>query len=350
MSGKTVIEKIQDSSITQKEVVFSFYMPVGTLTANSTTLKTFVKNKNRRMHITPYGTVEIRNRLLTEKHQKIVTAIIHNSEIKEIEGGRISATFSEIDILRAAAMGEKNYTALREQIKIIADAAYYITIEGYERRMSIIEGHILTDPSKKKMQGVIFSKEYVESHKSDFSVNFKKIFSQISSIPYPTIPTIIKYFMFAYHDEIDKNKVYSLMDVLTFINFPIETPGSVKECRKNLLLYKNELRDTYNILYDELTDTIICKDKIPGIEYQKPLLESFNKLEEYKGKHLKHNNTIYVIKDILQENTEKNIWKIITNKEDIELTYYLDDLLYFLQEATLNISDIDTPSLFDNTN
>lgn len=347
MSERNIVQKIQNSSLTQKEVAFSFYMPVGTLTANSTTSKEFVKNKNRRFQVTPYGTVEIRNRLLTEKHQKIVTSIIHNSEIKEIEGGRILATFSEIDILRAALMGEKNYAALREQIKIIADAAYYITIEGYERRMSILEGHVLVDPTKKKIQSVIFSQEYVESHKNDFSVNYKKIFSKLSLIPYPTIPTIIKYFMFQYHDEAEKETIYKLMDVLKSINFPVETPGSVKECKKNLILYKKELSETYLIFYDEVSDTIICKDKIPGIEYQEPLLEAFNKLKEYKGKHLKYKNKIYSIKEIIRENKEKNIWKLITNKEDIVLTYYLDDLLYFLKEATVNISHIDTPSLFE---
>lgn len=337
-----IVKRLQRSSITLKEIEFSFYIPVGKINHNSITHQQFVKNNNVRRVETEHGIIEMRNRLLTERHQHIITSIIHHAQLKELKDGRVAAYFDELDILIDQKMGNKNYSALRNIIKIIADARYYSIVEGYSRSLKIIDDHILEEKSSGKMQGIIFSKEYVAIHASDFSMDMKRIASQLSEIPYSTIPSIVKKLLI--NNKENAGKVYQLDDVLISLGFPSESPNSLKKIKMDLKKYKSELRDKYNIVYDDVKKTLVCVQKLKGLKYNNPMQHKLDELNVFISMKLQYEDEEYVIKSIENDTKSYNSWEVKTNKKDIILNYHLDDLLYYLEKFT---SKNTTPSLFE---
>lgn len=322
-----LIDKIKNSVVTYKEVVMNFFVPIKKLPQNSTTYINFVKNKNRRIVKTKYAVVETRNRLLTEVHQRLIGAIIHYGEIKEQPDGSVVSIFSEAEILRELKMGN-NYHALRETIKFIGDTQYYITIGNLTNRVSIFQDHILENSSSNKIQGVIFHPSYVKIHKSDFSMG-NEIFNKLSSISYPTIPSIIKYLIIM--DGIEKGKVYELDTVLKEIGFPLESPSSKKEIRKNLKAYADTLKEDYNIIYDEKKKLIRYK-RTKAISYNQATTGAMMELNSYINKILVYEGTESRIINITED--DKHHWTVITEEKEFIFTLLLSDLLFLLEKST----------------
>jgi len=326
-----IIEKLNNSSITRKEVEFNFFMPVSKLSGNSLTYKNFVKNNNSRTVETEFGTMEIRNRLLTENHQLIISAIIKCGTIAAFNDGRIGAFFKEIDIINELNLGKNNYAFLRENIKRIGDAQYYITVGDLVRKVSIFQDHVAKVNGKRGAHAVVFDPEYINIYKSDFSVNYQKLFSKISSIPYPTIPSIIKYLM--HKNRTSKSEEFSLSDVLKKIGFPVDSPSSLKEIVKNMKKAKKLLKDDYGIDYDD-EEKMIRYRKHKNIEFNDPLESSLVSLDNFKSRTFQYEKSSHIIKDIYKNDEDGNSWTIETNIKKIEIKNQLDDLLFFLDLTT----------------
>ena len=64
-------QKINESTSTLMDLRVSPFMPVDKISHNSALAKEFVANKNILKRETAFGTVEIRNRLLTQYHKMI---------------------------------------------------------------------------------------------------------------------------------------------------------------------------------------------------------------------------------------------------------------------------------------
>lgn len=324
------VEKIKSTSITYKEVAYNFFLPIGKLSGNSTTRKEFLKNGNIRIVKTPYGTMEIRNRLLTENDQKLINAIFHFGDIRVLEDGNIASYFSETEILKELNMG-KNYTSLRKNIKKIGDAQYYIPVGKYTRRISIFKEHVIDEQEGSKMQGVVFDPEYIRIHKSDFSVDYRSIFSKISSIPYATIPSIIKYLLMK--NRTSKIREFHLIKILEDLGFPLDSPSTLREVKHNLKNYSDTLERDYNIIYNHSKKTLVYHG-LDEISYIERMECSIQDLRSYIGKKIKYEQSNNIIQDITQNNENGDDWTIITNSQEIHLKCLLDDILFLLGQTT----------------
>jgi len=340
----SIIEKVQSLGITHKEVLFNFYMPIAKISHNSVTYKNFVKNGNKRVIYTDYGKMETRNRILTEHHHKIIMAIISEGTTTGTSDGKLITYFREIDILKRMGMGIKNHAALKESIKHIADAQFYITVGTFSKKVSIFQEHMIQDSKKVRAQAVVFNEEYVKMCRSDFSANGKNIFSKIRTIPYSTIPSII--YCLIFKNKTSEDITYLLEDILIEIGFPIESPKSLKTIKQNLKLYEAELRINYNIIYNPSKKTLTYK-KIEEIQFVDEVTEEGSELLKYNGQILKYNNKDYRINNIISCSTEKNQWTIVTNSISIKLNYFLDDLLFYLERTcSVNENNISLEGLF----
>jgi hypothetical protein len=328
-SNFDLIQKIQNSSVLHQEVINNLFMPVQQLNSRSLTYINFVKNGNKRIVKTEFGTIEHRNRILTEKHRDIIYKMIEVGRLEELSDGKIACYFDEIDILKALKMGETNYSQLRESVKVIIDANYYISIGDVSRNMRIIHDHILDAKSNKKMQGVIFSAEYVKMHRDDFSINHKSLNKQLSDITLPTIKSVIKYLMVT--NTTTEAKTYGLVDVLQRIGFPLESDDTFRRLKSNLKGYQEELLENFNIIYNPskktLTyskpDTIIVIDRLSSYQQE---------LSDFIGRELTYKGTTHIIKSISEEKGKG--WRITTNLDILSFDNFLDDFIHFLKMST----------------
>lgn len=324
-----LIQKMQNSSIIDKEVVFNFFLPIAKLSGNSKTYKNFIKNGNKRIvELGPYGTIEIRNRLLTEIHRKVVSAIIQFGEIRKTQDGRIASFFKESDILRELEMGEKNHAKLREHIKTITDASYYITVEGFQYNLRIIDTHLSVDKNSKRMQGVIFNSEYVKMHRDDFSVNYKNLFNKIKAIPYATIPSIVNFLIIENKTKIKKE--YPLNHILEKIGFPMESPQSLKIIKQHLKNYADKLLEDFCIEY-KVPQKTLGYSKIDSITFIAPL-DHENDLKQFYKKELYYKNENFIIEEIIQK--DERSWVVKTNIRELNFNSFFDDFKFFLEQGT----------------
>jgi len=321
--------KMGSSATTDKELLFNFFMPVRKLPSNSTLYKNFVANGNVHIVNTVYGDVEIRNRLLYEKHTKILSAIIRLSNLVKNSNDSVTAEFKELDILKMLSMGDRNYTTLRNALKEIKDTSFYITSMGNSRSINIFDEHSYS--SITKTQSVTFSSAYVEMYKSDFSIDMKGLLVKILNIEFPTIPTIVKFLLFkAKGKDVFE---YSLNDVLVEIGFPVNLKSSLKTVRKNLKLFSETIYKDYNIKYDYKNYQFTCYST-DSIAFNKGLKTSFIELNSFINKRIILDGETHTIKKFVPLDVTNKEWQIVTDKKVIEKSIFFSDLLFAMRKDT----------------
>ena len=190
--------------------------------------------------------------------------------------------------------------------------------------------HLLTNQKSLKHQVVVFDPEYIKLFRNDFSVDYRKRFDKIISMPYATIPSIIKYLFVK--SKMNTSTVYDLETVLKDLGFPIESVSSFREIKSNLKQYAETLEKDYNIIYDYSKKTF----KFEGLEeivYIDRLESSIESLDSYTDKIIKYEDGDYPIRKIIQgENIDE--WIIKTDSDDIRLHSPLSELLFLLEKTT----------------
>ena len=344
-TNKSIIQKIFTTTSMDKEIECQFYVPVNKINKRSITYQKFVANGNRRIVETEYGSIEVRNRLLTERHKEIVNSVIKNSQIQVMPDGNFCAMYKFTDVLKELNMGN-NTAQLKEDLKQIQDAMFVIKFGSKEKTMRIFT-KTYTD-NETGMQIAILDRDYVLMYKHNFSANYKKLQKKISDIPYPALKTIVHYLIVKSASEDEEINSFLLSNVLNKIGFPVESPASVKEVRKNLKLYSNELKKHFNIDYDPNLKTFTTK-KHENVKILEPIEDIGYK--NYIGKYISFSGKKYQIQDIVE--LPKNKWIIVTEIEKIELYFYKDDFLFMLNVVTSSNDDVkqfqkkQIPSLFD---
>ena len=329
------LETIKGNNITFKEVAFNFFMPIGKLPANSLIKRNFIKDGNKRT--IKYGSVkvEIRNRLLTLTHHEIVSAIIQFGTLEVSPDGQIISYYREKEILEALNMGN-NYEHLREMIKNIADAQYYVKVGKITRRISIFAQHALN--TENKLQAVMFDRAYVSMKMLDFSIDYKKVFNKVTDLKkYSyTLPSIVRYLMFQNTEESPKQ--FHLVSILEAIGFPLDSPNSFKSIKRSLKETKEHLKKEFNIDYDEKKKTLTYS-KMKNIDYIKPPKNIDNLIKQYIHQVILFENEEHTIKEIICKNDSFLIntnWSIITDKTEIVQCCFLDDLIFFINQMKID--------------
>ena len=116
-------QKIYESTSTLMDLRVSPFMPVDKISHNSALAKEFVANKNISKRETAFGTVEIRNRLLTQYHKMILDCIMIHNTRSVVYKGTIAIYFSIYEISQKLGLewSGKTQKNIQEAIEYIKD-------------------------------------------------------------------------------------------------------------------------------------------------------------------------------------------------------------------------------------
>lgn len=349
MEENSKIDNLKKQIFSSKEIFSRLFIPVAKLSHNSPILKQFEEQKNTIVLQTTFGQVEIRNRLLTETHSRLLAEIIACGSLEQSGNGQVMVRFSESEILHNLKMGNKNHLHLRELIKQIGDARYYVGIRR-SKPLKIIEDHSIEIFDG--VQTIILTKEYVEANQIDFAIANSTLNEKMRSLKVSTIPTIVKV-IYANSLGCSDYSIH-LNQVLDQIGL-ITTKKSLETLRASLDEYTAILESDFYIKYLKSEKRF---ETTPEIENKLTFVRELVDDDIFA----KYENIKFITEDVTH--TIKSIKKNGFRDFSIE-TYegsilhfqsFIDDFLYFLDELKDRKNKVDLsaiseikkqPSLFD---
>ena len=246
-------QKINESTATLMDLRVSPFMPVDKISHNSALAKEFVANKNILKRETAFGTVEIRNRLLTQYHKMILDCIMIHNIRSVVYKGTIAIYFSIYEIAQKLGLewSGKTQKNIQEAIEYIKDVVIVRTDSsgsGIASSYNIIQE--MKYSSKEQSYVIVLSSLYAEYFNKTMSINYNKRFDELISIRgkgSAFIRSIIEFFIT--HDASAENiQRMKLIQLLETINYPCETPRQVTSAKQYLKDYEDELAK-FNIKY-----------------------------------------------------------------------------------------------------
>src|SRR5574344_2949660 len=246
-------QKINESTATLMDLRVSPFMPVDKISHNSALAKEFVANKNILKRETAFGTVEIRNRLLTQYHKMILDCIMNHNTRSVVYKGTIAIYFSIYEIsqklgLEWSSKTQKNIQEAIEYIKDVVIVRSDNNGSGISSSYNIIQE--MKYSSKEQSYVIVLSSLYAEYFNKTMSINYNKRFDELISIRgkgSAFIRSIIEFFIT--HDASAENiQRMKLIQLLETINYPCETPRQVTSAKQYLKEYEKELAK-FNIKY-----------------------------------------------------------------------------------------------------
>ena len=246
-------QKINESTATLMDLRVSPFMPVDKISHNSALAKEFVANKNILKRETAFGTVEIRNRLLTQYHKMILDCIMIHNTRSVVYKGTIAIYFSIYEIAQKLGLewSGKTQKNIQEAIEYIKDVVIVRTDSsgsGIASSYNIIKE--MKYSSKEQSYVIVLSSLYAEYFNKTMSINYNKRFDELISIRgkgSAFIRSIIEFFIT--HDASAENiQRMKLIQLLETINYPCETPRQISSAKQYLKDYEDELAK-FNIKY-----------------------------------------------------------------------------------------------------
>ena len=246
-------QKINESTATLMDLRVSPFMPVDKISHNSALAKEFVANKNILKRETAFGTVEIRNRLLTQYHKMILDCIMIHNTRSVVYKGTIAIYFSIYEIAQKLGLewSGKTQKNIQEAIEYIKDVVIVRTDasgSGIASSYNIIQE--MKYSSKEQSYVIVLSSLYAEYFNKTMSINYNKRFDELISIRgkgSAFIRSIIEFFIT--HDASAENiQRMKLIQLLETINYPCETPRQISSAKQYLKDYEDELVK-FNIKY-----------------------------------------------------------------------------------------------------
>ena len=246
-------QKIYESTSTLMDLRVSPFMPVDKISHNSALAKEFVANKNILKRETAFGTVEIRNRLLTQYHKMILDCIMIHNTRSVVYKGTIAIYFSIYEIAQQLGLewNGKTQKNIQEAIEYIKDV---VIVRTDADNPSITSSYNIIQEmkysSKEQAYVIVLSSQYAEYFNKTISINYNKRFDELIGIRgkgSAFIRSIIEFFIT--HDaSADNIQRMKLMQLLETINYPCQTPRQVTSAKQYLKEYEKELAK-FNIKY-----------------------------------------------------------------------------------------------------
>ncbi|MCT7471276.1 hypothetical protein N5T90_10350 [Aliarcobacter cryaerophilus] len=246
-------QKINESTSTLMDLRVSPFMPVDKISHNSALAREFVANKNILKRETAFGTVEIRNRLLTQYHKMILDCIMVHNIRSVVYKGTIAIYFSIYEIAQQLGLewNGKTQKNIQEAIEYIKDV---VIVRTDADKPSITSSYNIIQEmkysSKEQAYVIVLSSQYAEYFNKTISINYNKRFDELIGIRgkgSAFIRSIIEFFIT--HDaSADNIQRMKLMQLLETINYPCQTPRQVTSAKQYLKEYEKELAK-FNIKY-----------------------------------------------------------------------------------------------------
>ena len=246
-------QKLNESTSTLMDLRVSPFMPVDKISHNSALAREFVANKNILKRETAFGTVEIRNRLLTQYHKMILDCIMVHNIRSVVYKGTIAIYFSIYEIAQQLGLewNGKTQKNIQEAIEYIKDV---VIVRTDADNPSITSSYNIIQEmkysSKEQAYVIVLSSQYAEYFNKTISINYNKRFDELIGIRgkgSAFIRSIIEFFIT--HDaSADNIQRMKLMQLLETINYPCQTPRQVTSAKQYLKEYEKELAK-FNIKY-----------------------------------------------------------------------------------------------------
>ena len=230
-------DKFENSMSIIDDLRFSAFVPISQVTNSSLIGKEFRENGNKLIKNTPWGKVEIRTRLLTQKHFLVFLAIMATKvKVKKVDENQavIYFTFRKIAEALSLSWSGRTQKYISEKIKEIADVQIYRfgTTGKKQTNYSILSNF---DSAEDEEKGINFSKKenlycvtirgnYYKIFSENLTIDFKERLKEIASIRgnnASLIQAIIQHFIT--HQIVDGNfQRLSLEKMLVTLGFKSE--------------------------------------------------------------------------------------------------------------------------------
>ncbi|MBD3830763.1 MAG: hypothetical protein IE890_09780, partial [Arcobacter sp.] len=213
-------QKINESTSTLMDLRVSPFMPVDKISHNSALAREFVANKNILKRETAFGTVEIRNRLLTQYHKMILDCIMVHNIRSVVYKGTIAIYFSIYEIAQQLGLewNGKTQKNIQEAIEYIKDV---VIVRTDADNPSITSSYNIIQEmkysSKEQAYVIVLSSQYAEYFNKTISINYNKRFDELIGIRgkgSAFIRSIIEFFIThdASADNIQRMKLMQLLE------------------------------------------------------------------------------------------------------------------------------------------
>jgi hypothetical protein len=273
------IEKIERSMQSMKELRITPFLPIAKINKNSKLYKEFVKNGNILERKTSWGKIQLRNRLLTQYHNDVLSGImaLKDKMIIPLKSGDIAIFFSlyQLSVQMGLKWGKLTKKNLMDTLLEIRD----LVITRWDNEGNLLGTYNLIKNAKYSEKfdefGIVLPKEYVEHFLSDVTIYFpethKKMRKLIKGRGEGLIKAIINFFIT--QKENQKIHLYKILDT---IGYPTNTERQLKNAR--VIVKANiQILKEFNIEYNEKTKMLTYTEQLSDVKFLPAIKSTKNK-------------------------------------------------------------------------
>lgn len=280
--------KIENSTNLLEDMRVSPFLPIMKIDKNAKWFLKWEKEENKLRRTTPWGYIEIRNRLLTQKHKDVLNAIFcvgNVNKSKRIKNNRLVIFFTIYELLAKLNLSShgKNYKFIENIITEIKDTNIIRSATNIKDMYSIIEYVGIIKDEEFEAYGVRFSEEYTKKFTEDMTIDISKKFNALLSITGEgagLIKAIIDHFI-THKASIEKPVRNNLDNILIIINY-IQEINKLK-IKSILKRYKDTLQE-YGIEFFTKEELFVYSGNIDIKQFRRLIDLQDNSKKEKKKK------------------------------------------------------------------
>jgi hypothetical protein len=270
MNGKRkqqpTLENIQRAVSSIIENYLPIFMPVTKLHQNKV-YKIFRENNNVLKLKTHFGTLEIRNRILTQQHKDILEHLLSENKmfLKEDQSMYVDID-SRYKFLKSMGQSPTKYVWLEENIKQIKDMSLIVEFDNNEKTerysFDIIDSYKfrLDKKTGKEKLSIKFSQEFTAFYLDNNLLDYKKHIGEIANLKTPFLKSLVRYMLIHKQHQINVNTFIENMGYHTIVsqreiyNFKKQLKDHAEELEK-FDIYTTETKNGHTV-------KINCKSKL----------------------------------------------------------------------------------------
>ncbi|WP_323595079.1 hypothetical protein [Aliarcobacter butzleri] len=242
-------EKLEKSTNLLDNMRVSPFLPIIKIDKKAPWFLKWEQDEYKLRRNTAWGYIEIRNRLLTQKHKEVLNAIFcigSENKSKRIKNNRLVIFFTIYELLAKLNLSShgKNYKSIENIITEIKDTNIIRSATNLKDMYSIIEYVGIIKDDEYEAYGIRFSEEYTKRFTEDMTIDISKKFNALLSIKGEgagLIKAIIDHFV-SHKASIERPVRYNLDNILIIINYvqeinKLKIKSTLKKYKDSLLEY-----------------------------------------------------------------------------------------------------------------
>ena len=241
-------EKLEKSTNLLDNMRVSPFLPIMKIDKKAKWFLKWEQDEYKLRRNTAWGYIEIRNRLLTQKHKEVLNAIFcigSENKSKRIKNNRLVIFFTIYELLSKLNLSfhGKNYKFIENIITEIKDTNIIRNATNLKDMYSIIEYVGIIKDDEYEAYGIRFSEEYTKRFTEDMTIDISKKFNALLSITGEgagLIKAIIDHFV-SHKASIERPVRNNLDNILIIINY-IQEINKLK-IKSILKKYKDTLEE-----------------------------------------------------------------------------------------------------------